>query len=1193
MRLIAGGIHMRERTGGRSWRDLATVTVILCCTGLASAVEPEVAAKANDWVSRFAFQPPRAADEGICVPSGAALPSFEVTPAALGRQLVRVSLPFAPGTFPADLGLSVLGGNREIVPDLQVLTYHPGRPRTIRRAIVTFVHEFADFTPLTFNLKLCASDTPSKSPTSRPGTFEGAVDQTTVRLNADAVEVEHGGKLAWRAELVAPKRSWSVEPTSEVIAAGPNYLWVRALVPDGGWSRVIEVRTDALGTVAVRAHIQRMELSPEVIATAPDIGWRIAGPAADKDFEHSFSEGRPISISAGDLRVDFPDAHLLKRGGLKVSSGNGRGTIEYLRCRESEQVPMQSAMWRTATFVIAPKAAAPWTALLEPTHAASVPSEAFGTIYQNGRDADLSSWGLLKAARRYHLNAIASSTLTGDDFGNVASMPTSGTYGMNRLNHCPPILEEYYRTADARLRQVALHWCENLHDLGIWWGTTGKSQFGGTRYNNISRFDKAVSPNAPFMWRSNTSVSFCTKGYDAFFYAYEETGDPRMATALRWQLDYARDNVRCSDGQCRNIGDVTDFVRLYEFTGDRSHLDQALRLFRELRDKLSTGDLFDQGGRPIAATLPYIEDDEDGKKAGFAKPYIIGYALLGLPKLAGYCPDEPKLLDVVRAVAHFLSNAQDPAGAWRYPHPLSPKMHMASAIENAVQLTRAGRCLEERGESIESLLDAIERAMQQRILTWARNGKFCAGLGSWEEAAGLLRDGKRMTAIYRSPEERDRSRDYTEGALGFGDSAPEGVVYFFEVLNFYLAHRPAERLFHANETLQKVLDRIPPTEAAYHQPSASGDYLRYGVVDQLPTFRAQLLDRLAFPMAWDSGHGEDFSTWRSRARAKVLECLLPPPPRAEFSPVVIAREDRGTYEARKLVFNVSADCRIPAYLLIPKGPGPFPAVVALHDHGAFFVIGKEKMIRPFGDRPEIIAAANDWVKKLYGGRFVGDALAERGYVVFSADALYWGDRGRKEGVDHAMQQALASNLMQMGTTWLGVNTWDDIRAAEFVASLPEVDPKRIGAVGLSMGSHRTWMLHAVSDRIAAAAAVCWMGTTDALMSPGNNQTKGHSSYSMLAPNLRNYLDYPDVASIACPKPLMVFDGGEKDALFPVAGVDAAYARMHRVWDDRGAGDRLVTKRWDVGHVFNVEMQDEAFAWLDRWLKKPLPATSTP
>ncbi|UCD29996.1 MAG: hypothetical protein JSV03_05845, partial [Planctomycetota bacterium] len=159
----------------------------------------------------------------------------------------------------------------------------------------------------------------------------------------------------------------------------------------------------------------------------------------------------------------------------------------------------------------------------------------------------------------------------------------------------------------------------------------------------------------------------------------------------------------------------------------------------------------------------------------------------------------------------------------------------------------------------------------------------------------------------------------------------------------------------------------------------------------------------------------------------------------------------------------------------------------------------------------------------------------------------------------------------------------DMRSAEFVASLRQVDPERIGAVGLSMGSHRTWMLSAATDRIAAGIAVCWLGTTKALMAPGNNQTKGHSAYSMLVPNLRNYLDYPDVAAIACPKPMMFYNG-EKDGLFPVAGVLDAYNTMRKIWESQGAGDRLVTKIWPGGHVFNVEMQEEAFDWLDTHLQ---------
>jgi dienelactone hydrolase len=1176
---------------------------VLWVLGLTPAFLPGPAQAAGDqtdataaWIQKFSARVPQWQSEGLCLPAGKAMPSFTVTPDAVGRRTVRVSLPFPPGSLPAEVGLNVRAGDRSIDADLQLLTFHPGRPRSVRRAIVTFAYDFTDNQPVTFMPVWSRSGNIDSAPTSQsvPGAINIAGAQ--LRFPAGAVELWTQGTRLWRCEFVAPERQGRNETVVEVIARGKHYLWLRLLLPDEGWPRIIEVRADGLGTVALRGHLQRLEPTADAVARAPDIGWRIAGQAsasirvtggsstAPELREHAFAEGGAASVQMGSQRVDLPDAHLLRRGSVMVHNQGGRGEVVYWRCRESEQVPMQRASWRTATVVLGPEANPPWTALLEPPLEVAVDAEAFDAIYDSGRPQDLRPWDQLESVNRFHIDAIASSPLAGDDFGNVTSMPTSGVYGMNRLNHCPPIFEAYFRTGDERLRATGLHWCGNYHDLSIWWGIDDQAGFGGTRYNNLSAMDgRPADPN--FMWRSNRAVNFCTKGYDSFLYAYEETGDPRMAVALHWQMDYAAREVHADRGECRNIGDVADWMRLYRFTGDQTCLEAGLRLFRELRTKLSEGDLFSQGGQPIVKDPPFIDDDKTGTQHPFPKPYIIGYALAGLPALARQVPDEPKLRDVIRAVADFMADAQDPTGGWRYPHARSSSVFLAQAMEHAAQLARAASWLESRGEPVENLLHAIERTLQARILGWQQRRQFLSGLGGWERAAGILKDGQTLHDLYGKPGERDRSRDYTEGQVSLGGAAPEGVVYFFEVLNFYLAHRPAERLFHANEPLSKVLSRISAAKAEAVTTGPTGEYLAYGVVDQMPTFREALLDRLTFSMAWNPAGALSFTQWRQQARDKVFECLLTPPPRTDFKPVMIAHEDRGTYDAHKLVFNVSADCRVPAYLLVPKGEGPFPAVIALHDHGAFFLIGKEKMVRPIGERAEITEAAQKWVDQAYGGRFIGDMLAERGYVVFSADALFWGERGRREGVDYNQQQALASNLMQMGTTWLGINTWDDIRAAEFVASLPQVDPVRMGAVGLSMGCHRTWMLHALSDRIAAAIGVCWMGTTGALMAPGNNQTKGHSSYSMLAPNLRNYLDYPDVVSIACPKPLLLFDGGEQDKLFPVDGVDAAYDRLRQVWEGRGAGERLVTRRWDVGHVFNREMQDEAFAWLDRWLKK--------
>ena len=73
------------------------------------------------------------------------------------------------------------------------------------------------------------------------------------------------------------------------------------------------------------------------------------------------------------------------------------------------------------------------------------------------------------------------------------------------------------------------------------------------------------------------------------------------------------------------------------------------------------------------------------------------------------------------------------------------------------------------------------------------------------------------------------------------------------------------------------------------------------------------------------------------------------------------------------------------------GNGLFPAVLLLHDHGAHFSIGKEKMVRPFGGSICTRADADDWAEKCYDKQYVGDYLASHGYVVLAVDALFWGN----------------------------------------------------------------------------------------------------------------------------------------------------------------------------------------------------------
>ena len=354
----------------------------------------------------------------------------------------------------------------------------------------------------------------------------------------------------------------------------------------------------------------------------------------------------------------------------------------------------------------------------------------------------------------------------------------------------------------------------------------------------------------------------------------------------------------------------------------------------------------------------------------------------------------------------------------------------------------------------------------------------------------------------------------------------------------------------------------------------------YEFTFDLPRYVEQLKKELTYPLAWGNSGIKDFAEWKTAARAKVLECMMTPPKQAEsYDCQVIGEERRDGYTARKILFNVNAYSRITAYLLIPDGKGPFPAVNMLHDHGGHLYIGKEKMVRPFDVDTAVVNDADRWVEKLYDGQYAGDYFARNGYVVFSADAPMWGERGREEGVDRSKYDIICGNMMMLGRDLSAFMTYDDITGTEFLASLPEVDKSRIGCMGCSMGAYRAWMLAALSDKIAAAASICWMTVTDVQMSV-KDKKREYGGFANCIPALRQWLDYPHIASIACPKP-MLFINGTRDHLFPVDGTHSAFSTMHNVWRSQNVDSALETELWDVPHSCGKALQQRILEFFNK------------
>jgi dienelactone hydrolase len=243
-----------------------------------------------------------------------------------------------------------------------------------------------------------------------------------------------------------------------------------------------------------------------------------------------------------------------------------------------------------------------------------------------------------------------------------------------------------------------------------------------------------------------------------------------------------------------------------------------------------------------------------------------------------------------------------------------------------------------------------------------------------------------------------------------------------------------------------------------------------------------------------------------------------------------------------------------------------------------------------------------WKKTNYGGKAFADVLARQGYVVIAIDMFYWGERrmlldgdpadwrerprsmseerirafNRRAGESESL---VGRTIYAAGFTWPGVMFWDDVRTVDYLLTRPEVDPKRIACVGLSVGGLRSCHLAALDDRIKAAVVVGWMASFPAQLKKHVRNSIGHTK---VVPGLMRYLDYPDVAALALPAALLVINGS-KDGLFDLDGVKACFAKLNACYRKAGVAEKCATRLYDAPHEFNAVMQAEAWDWLKKWV----------
>jgi dienelactone hydrolase len=343
---------------------------------------------------------------------------------------------------------------------------------------------------------------------------------------------------------------------------------------------------------------------------------------------------------------------------------------------------------------------------------------------------------------------------------------------------------------------------------------------------------------------------------------------------------------------------------------------------------------------------------------------------------------------------------------------------------------------------------------------------------------------------------------------------------------------------------------------------------------------------------------KDLNAWQKIARQQVFALLQYAPPPVAPDAHVIEKVQRDGYTEERLTFKTTPHFRVPATILIPNGAQQRPAVLLLHDHGGFYVWGREKVLATDNEHPVLTRFKRDE----YGGRNIGTELVRQGYVVIAIDMFYWGERRMQMPTDPpewaarsgAMteqqinefnrragqnEQLIARSLLTAGVTWPGIMLWDDIRTLDYLASRPEVNPNRIACVGLSVGGYRSFMLAALDTRIKSAVDVCWMTTFGAQIKHHIVNTMG---LTFVIPGMYRHFDLPDLSAAIAPRSLLLMMGS-RDGLFPVAAMKASFDKIGRCFAKAGVPDHQRCRMFDSPHQFNVEMQSEAWRWLERSL----------
>jgi dienelactone hydrolase len=307
---------------------------------------------------------------------------------------------------------------------------------------------------------------------------------------------------------------------------------------------------------------------------------------------------------------------------------------------------------------------------------------------------------------------------------------------------------------------------------------------------------------------------------------------------------------------------------------------------------------------------------------------------------------------------------------------------------------------------------------------------------------------------------------------------------------------------------------------------------------------------------------EEYEALQARKRKELWGLLgdLPEPRTPKARTLKSEKHDGFTLEHLELDLNGIEP--VPAYLLLPdKRAAKAPALLYMHWHGGNYPTGKDELI------------TGRKVLQPYAA-----ACAARGIVTLAIDSWCFGGRKHDEDGRNGEWDAFKLMLWKGQVLW-GMMLFDEMQALSYLCSRPEVDSKKLGTFGMSMGATKSWWLAALDPRVTLCVDLCCLTDYDELIRIKN--LKGHGVYYYV-PRLLKHFSAADINALIAPRPRVSLNG-RRDLLTPPAGVERIRDQLLPLYERYGKKEDCQIGLFDCSHEETPEMHRIVLESFDKYL----------